>query len=311
MHATTFLLTNRQKGAIGKNDLYMKNLVTLRFMLVSLFAIMSMAVSADIIYSTGDGFRYKLDTEAKTAELAGYNGSATEVSISESVTYEGVVYSVTSLGRCCFNGCSSLTSINIPSSVTSLGVACFMGCSSLTSIVVDAGNSVYDSRENCNAVIETESNTMICGCAGTVIPSSVTSLGEGCFDGCSSLTSINIPSSVTSLGAYCFMGCSSLKTVTCEIPAPIGDNYIFSNTPINEATLYVPEASLNSYKTTFPWSDFGTILAIKSTGIETNTIGTSATVDAIYNLEGKRNGGIRSGMNILRMSNGTTRKIMK
>ena len=233
MQATTFLLTNRQKGAIGKNDLYMKNLVTLRFMLVSLFAIMSMAVNADIVeYSTSDGFKYKLDTETKTAELADYNGSATEVSISESVTYEGVVYSVTSLGRSCFKHRSSLTSINIPSSVTSLG-------------------------------------------------------------------------------EFCFSRCSSLKTVTCEIPAPIGDNYIFSNTPINEATLYVPEASLNSYKTTSPWSGFGTILAIKSTGIETNTVGTSATVDAIYNLEGKRNGGIKSGMNILRMSNGTTRKIMK
>ena len=108
-----------------------------------------------------------------------------------------------------------------------------------------------------------------------------------------------------------FNFCSSLKTVTCEIPAPIGEDGIFYHTPINEATLYVPEASLNSYKTTFPWSDFGTILAIKSSGIETNTVGTSATVDAIYNLEGKRNGGIKSGMNILRMSNGTTRKIMK
>ena len=112
MQETTFLITNRQKRAIGKNDLYMKNLVTLRFMLVSLFAVMSMAVSADIIeYSTDDGFKYKLDTETKTAKLAGYNSSATEVSISESVTYE-VVYSVTSLGGDCFNGCSSLTSIN-------------------------------------------------------------------------------------------------------------------------------------------------------------------------------------------------------
>ena len=168
MQATTFLLTNRQKGAIGKNVLYMKNLVTLRFMLVSLFAIMSMAVSARITeYSTGDGFRYRLDTEAKTAELAKYNASATEVSISKSVTYEGVVYSVTSLGESCFKSCSSLKSINIPSSVTSLGDSCFYHCSSLTSIN---------------------------------IPSSVTSLGEYCFAICSSLTSINIPSSVTSLG---------------------------------------------------------------------------------------------------------------
>ena len=152
MQATTFLLTNRQKGAIGENDLYMKNLVTLRFMLVSLFAIMSMAVSADIVeYSTSDGFKYKLDTEAKTAELAEYDGSATEVSISESVTYEGVVYSVTSLRGSCFASCSSLTSINIPSSVTRLGEYCFISCSSLTSIN---------------------------------IPSSVTSLREACFYGC-------------------------------------------------------------------------------------------------------------------------------
>ena len=98
-------------------------------MLVSLFAIMSMAVSADIIeYSTDDGFKYRLDTEAKTAALAEYNGSATEVSISECVTYEGVVYSVTSLGEYCFYYCSSLTSINIPSSVTSLGEYCFGEC---------------------------------------------------------------------------------------------------------------------------------------------------------------------------------------
>ena len=98
-------------------------------MLVSLFAIMSMAVSADIIeYSTGGGFRYRLDTEAKTAFLAKYNGSAKEVSISESVTYEDVVYSVTSLGEKCFYGCSSLTSIIIPSSVTSLGGWCFEDC---------------------------------------------------------------------------------------------------------------------------------------------------------------------------------------
>ena len=98
-------------------------------MLISLFAAMSMAVSADILeYSTYDGFKYKLDTESKTAELAKYNGSATEVTISESVTFKDVVYSVTSLGSSCFYGCSSLTSITIPSSVTSLREYCFANC---------------------------------------------------------------------------------------------------------------------------------------------------------------------------------------
>ena len=141
-------ITNRRKGAIGKKDLYMKNLVTLRFMLISLFAVMSMVMNAEE-YSTYDGFTYNLYTE--TAVLSRYTGSATEVVIPESVSYEGIIYKVTSLGNGCFENCSSLKSITIPSSVTSLGASCFLNCSSLTSVT---------------------------------IPSSVTSLGERCFKFC-------------------------------------------------------------------------------------------------------------------------------
>ena len=86
---------------------------------------------------------------------------------------------------------------------------------------------------------------------------------------------------------------------------------MFVDTPINEATLYVPEASLTSYKTTDPWSGFGTILPLGSSGIESNTIGTVADVEAVYGLDGKRCEGMKSGMNIIRMSDGTTRKIVK
>lgn len=124
--------------------------------------------------------------------------------------------SVTSLGLSCFFNCSSLTSITIPSSVTKLGDGCFFGCSALTSITVDDNNPLYDSRENCNAIIKTESNTMVSGCMNTIIPSSVTSLEDGCFWGCSSLTSITIPTSVTSLGessfAYCKVYLSSIDS---------------------------------------------------------------------------------------------------
>ena len=116
--------------------------------------------------------------------------------------------SVESLGSCCFAYCSSLTSIELPSSVTNIEGYCFVGCPSLASIVVDANNPVYDSREGCNAIIERESNTMIAGCKSTRIPLSVNNLGECCFCGCSSLTSIDIPSSVTSFGYSCFEGCS-------------------------------------------------------------------------------------------------------
>ena len=227
-----------------------------------------------------------------------------------SLTSIDIPSSVTSLGNYCFSDCSSLTSIDIPSSVTSLGEGCFSGCESLTSITVDENNPVYDSRENCNAIIETGSNTMIAGCASTSIPSSVTSLGSYCFNGCESLTSINIPSSVTRLGDYCFSNCKSIKTMTCEIPTAIEGNF-FRETLIDYATLYVPESSLDSYKATSPWSSFGTILPISTTGIgETATNGVSG-IDAIYDIEGKRCNGTNRGLSIIRMSDGTTRKVLK
>ena len=121
--------------------------------------------------------------------------------------------SVTSIGKHAFNGHTNLTSITIPSSVASIGVGAFMGCSSLTSIVVDEDNSVYDSRNNSNAIIETDTNTLIVGCKNTVIPNSVTSIGSSAFHSCSSLTSITIPNSITNIGDSAFNNCSSLTTI--------------------------------------------------------------------------------------------------
>ena len=136
--------------------------------------------------------------------------------------------SVTSIGNYAFYGCRGLTSIEIPSSVTSIGDYAFSGCSGVTSINVEAGNVVYDSRDNCNAIIETKTNTLIQGCKNTKIPSSVTKIGDRAISGCSGLTSIEIPAGVTEIGDYAFRGCSGLTSI--EIPAgvtSIGD-YAFS-----------------------------------------------------------------------------------
>ena len=110
--------------------------------------------------------------------------------------------SVTSIGYNAFSGCTGLTSIEIPNSVTSIKDRAFSGCSSLTSIVVSIDNSIYDSRNDCNAIINSNTNELIVGCNNTIIPNSVTSIGDYAFYRCSGLKTISIPNSVTSIGEY-------------------------------------------------------------------------------------------------------------
>ena len=183
--------------------------------------------------------------------------------------------SVTSIGEYAFYGCSELTSISIPSSVTSIGDAAFYGCTGVTNIKVDANNDVYDSRDNCNAIIKTSTNKLISGCQNTTIPSSVTSIGSYAFSGCSGLTSISIPSSVTSIGSNAFYGCTGLTSITIpsrvttigsdafdgctgltsiSIPSgvtSIGSNAFYGCTGLTSVTISGESVSIGNYYT-FP-----------------------------------------------------------
>jgi len=130
-----------------------------------------------------------------------------------SLTSINIPNSVTTIGDMAFSGCSGLTNIHIPNSVTSIGNYAFNNCSGLTSIVVASGNTKYDSRNNCNAIIETASNTLMTGCQNTNIPNSITTIGNLAFNGCNGLTSIEIPNSVILIGYRAFDGCSNLTNI--------------------------------------------------------------------------------------------------
>ncbi len=174
-------------------------------------------------YIHTDGVEYSDDKKT----LVSCPEEATEITILDSVTSIGefafsgcsglpsivIPDGVTSIGKDAFWDCSGLTSIVIPDSVTSIGVYAFSGCSGITSISVDANNPRYDSRNNCNAIIETKTNTLIAGCKNTIIPDSVTSIGKYAFYGCSELTSIVIPDGVTSIEYGAFYGCSGLTSI--------------------------------------------------------------------------------------------------
>ena len=121
---------------------------------------------------------------------------------------------LTSIGNQVFACCSGFTSCQIPNSVTAIGTNPFYYCSSLTQITVASGNPVYDSRNNCKAIIQTDINRLIVGCKNTVIPNTVTSIGDYAFGWCTGLTSISIPNSVTSIGNSAFDGCSGLYSIS-------------------------------------------------------------------------------------------------
>ena len=146
-------------------------------LLLSLIAILlPLMASAFSGNAEVDGIWYEIVTKVKTAKVInpqgkGYSG---DIVIPESVRYDDVDCSVTSIGDGAFSGCSGLTSVSIPNSVTSIGQYTFWRCTGLTSIT---------------------------------IPNSVTSFGECAFAECSSLTSVTIPNSVTSIGDHAFSGC--------------------------------------------------------------------------------------------------------
>ena len=121
--------------------------------------------------------------------------------------------SVKIIGKWAFMGCTALNSIKFSSSVSSIHEVAFLNCRNIASIIVDEGNLVYDSRNNCNAVMEKSTNTLVLGCKNTKIPETVKIIGISAFEGCEGLKEIEIPNSVVAIEKYAFSGCEGIVSV--------------------------------------------------------------------------------------------------
>lgn len=131
------------------------------------------------------------------------------------------------IGEDAFAG-TKLSSITIPSSVKEIGIGAFRGIDNLTSIQVEEGNSFYDSRNNCNAIVETKTNTIIAGCTNTIIPSNIIHCANWAFS-YSQFEDISLPNSIKTLGAWCFSDCSKLKHLDIPNSVTTIDAHAFDN----------------------------------------------------------------------------------
>ena len=228
-------------------------------------------------------------------EMAGcdYKGMGTEgklvtLDLSEAKIVEGgdiyfyssYFYCYTSddvIGGYAFYGCSSLTSLTLPSNATKIGESAFYGCSGLTSLT---------------------------------LPSSVTSIGESAFYGCSGLTSLTLPSSVTSIGSSAFYGCSGLTSIYVSWESPLSiDAYTFKDANTEKCILYVPNGTYDDYWIS-NWGIFENIVEYDATGI--NHIMTSGDAKEIsrYAADGQRLEVPAKGLNIVKYSDGSVKKVV-
>ncbi len=194
--------------------------------------------------------------------------------------YIYIPQNVTFIGNNAFLQCFNLKAITIPKSVTTIEYDVFHLCTSLYHIEVENGNMVFDSRDNCNAIIATATNSLIAGCSSTIIPETVTSIafgalmdykglsikipngvqsiGDRAFLG-SKITTISIPSNVKTLGYNVFSSCSELRQIFCSATVPPTVNYYNIEHENLNPSLIVPCESLEAYRSHEYWGQFANI----------------------------------------------------
>ena len=206
---------------------------------------------------------------------------------------------VTLIGYSAFEGCSGLTSLDIPSGVTEIGGSAFEGCSGLTSLDIPSG-------------VTSIGRSAFEGCSGLTsldIPSGVTEIGESTFSGCSGLTGLDIPSGVTEIGRSAFSGCSGLTSIYVyagKLPKMGSD--VFNGCDSKKCIVYVPKGEYDDY-----WlSEFGyfeNIVEFAATGIDKVTTSTDAKELSRYSVNGQRLSAPAKGLNIVKYSDGSVKKV--
>ena len=204
------------------------------------------------------------------------------------------------IGNQAFDGCSSLTSLTLPSSVTSIGSSAFSGCSGLTSLTLPS--SVTS--------IEWSAFSGCSGLTSLTLPSSVTSIGESAFRGCSSLASLTLPSSVTSIGKSAFSGCSGLTSIYVSWESPLSiDASTFKDANTEKCILYVPNGTYDDYWIS-NWGIFENIVEYDATGINHITTSGDAKEISRYAVDGQRLEVPAKGLNIVKYSDGSVKKVV-
>ena len=232
--------------------------------------------------------------------------------------------SLTEIGSYAFDGCSGLTSLTLPSGLTEIESGAFRGCSGLTSLTLpsgltEIGNYAFQYCSGLTSLTLPSGLTEIgyyafYGCRGLTsltLPSGLTEIGSSAFSGCSGLTSLTLPSGLTEIGKQAFSGCNSIKSIYAYMATPPTITQdVFEGTVRRNATLYVPVNSYQDYWLSTVWGDFANIKTFEPTPVEPVLTTDRVSETSRYTADGQRQANPVKGLNIVKMSDGTVRKIM-
>ena len=204
------------------------------------------------------------------------------------------------IGNLAFEGCSGLTSLNLPAGITSIGYRAFKGCSGLTSLTLPDGITVigYSAFYGCS------------GLTSLTLPDGITKIGDYAFEGCSGLTSLNLPAGITSIGSYAFVNCSGLTSIYVYAEkVPYIGSIVFVGVDAKKCTLYVPMGTRDDYRLSDFGNYFENIVEFEATGIDKTTTSTEVEEVARYSVNGQRLSAPTKGLNIVKYSDGSVKKV--